>query len=124
MGSSYSNSLTLVCRSKAIFKSPSEEDLGIYSCFVTHTDGASASYTLSEEGEFIDLFIFKYVWIDQVSAGYWFWSFLSVPRSSKRAPEDQPRPQIPQWVNTWNNSFTFDCDSVSTCSILYTLAYY
>uniref|UniRef100_A0A8C2KKQ3 Myomesin-1 n=1 Tax=Cyprinus carpio TaxID=7962 RepID=A0A8C2KKQ3_CYPCA len=32
-----------------IFKTPSEEDLGIYSCFVTHTDGASASYTLSEE---------------------------------------------------------------------------
>ncbi|XP_016414659.1 myomesin-1 [Sinocyclocheilus rhinocerous] len=36
-------------KSKAIFKTPSEEDLGIYSCFVTHTDGASASYTLSEE---------------------------------------------------------------------------
>uniref|UniRef100_A0A8C1PHJ6 Myomesin 1b n=1 Tax=Cyprinus carpio TaxID=7962 RepID=A0A8C1PHJ6_CYPCA len=38
-------------KSKAIFKTPSEEDLGIYSCFVTHTDGASASYTLSEESE-------------------------------------------------------------------------
>uniref|UniRef100_A0A672P6C2 Myomesin 1 n=1 Tax=Sinocyclocheilus grahami TaxID=75366 RepID=A0A672P6C2_SINGR len=36
-------------KSKAIFKTPSEEDLGIYSCFVTHTDGVSASYTLSEE---------------------------------------------------------------------------
>ncbi|XP_059395050.1 M-protein, striated muscle isoform X3 [Carassius carassius] len=36
-------------KSKAIFKTPSEEDLGIYSCFVTHTDAASASYTLSEE---------------------------------------------------------------------------
>ncbi|XP_073763679.1 myomesin-1 isoform X8 [Danio rerio] len=36
-------------KSKAIFNSPSEEDLGIYSCFVTHTDGASASYTFSEE---------------------------------------------------------------------------
>ncbi len=58
MGSSYSNYLMLVCRSKAIFKTPSEEDLGIYSCFVTHTDGASASYTLSEESEFIDLFHF------------------------------------------------------------------
>uniref|UniRef100_A0A671QWE6 M-protein, striated muscle-like n=1 Tax=Sinocyclocheilus anshuiensis TaxID=1608454 RepID=A0A671QWE6_9TELE len=33
-------------KSKAIFKTPSEEDLGIYSCFVTHTDG------------FIDLFHF------------------------------------------------------------------
>uniref|UniRef100_A0A8C1QDB1 Myomesin-1 n=1 Tax=Cyprinus carpio TaxID=7962 RepID=A0A8C1QDB1_CYPCA len=45
-------------KSKAIFKTPSEEDLGIYSCFVTHTDGASASYTLSEESELIDLFHF------------------------------------------------------------------
>ncbi|XP_069015689.1 myomesin-1 isoform X4 [Embiotoca jacksoni] len=35
--------------SKAVFKSPGEEDVGIYSCFVTHTDGASSSYTLSEE---------------------------------------------------------------------------
>ncbi|XP_060730165.1 M-protein, striated muscle isoform X1 [Tachysurus vachellii] len=37
-------------KSKAIFNCPSEEDLGIYSCAVTHTDGASASYTLTEEG--------------------------------------------------------------------------
>ncbi|XP_056113825.1 M-protein, striated muscle isoform X1 [Rhinichthys klamathensis goyatoka] len=36
-------------KSKAIFNTPSEDDLGIYSCFVTHTDGESASYTLSEE---------------------------------------------------------------------------
>ncbi|XP_067433938.1 myomesin-1 isoform X7 [Thunnus thynnus] len=35
--------------SKAIFNTPGEEDIGIYSCFVTHTDGVSASYTLSEE---------------------------------------------------------------------------
>uniref|UniRef100_A0AAY4A0M8 Myomesin-1 n=1 Tax=Denticeps clupeoides TaxID=299321 RepID=A0AAY4A0M8_9TELE len=32
------------------FNSPSEEDLGIYSCLVTHTNGASSSYTLTEEG--------------------------------------------------------------------------
>ncbi|XP_076828245.1 myomesin-1 isoform X2 [Brachyhypopomus gauderio] len=37
-------------KSKAIFNTPSEDDLGIYSCLVTHTDGASASYTLTEEG--------------------------------------------------------------------------
>ncbi|XP_057192569.1 myomesin-1 isoform X2 [Triplophysa rosa] len=37
-------------KSKAIFKTPSEEDLGIYSCVVTHTDGVSASYTITEEG--------------------------------------------------------------------------
>ncbi|XP_051523679.1 M-protein, striated muscle-like isoform X1 [Myxocyprinus asiaticus] len=37
-------------KSKAIFNTPSEDDLGIYSCVVTHTDGVSASYTLTEEG--------------------------------------------------------------------------
>ncbi|XP_032360215.1 M-protein, striated muscle isoform X6 [Etheostoma spectabile] len=36
-------------KSKAIFNTPGEEDIGIYSCLVTHTDGASSSYTLSEE---------------------------------------------------------------------------
>lgn len=37
-------------RSRMIFNSPEEEDVGVYSCLVTHTDGASSSYTLSEEG--------------------------------------------------------------------------
>ncbi|XP_066537025.1 myomesin-1 [Hoplias malabaricus] len=37
-------------KSKATFTAPSEDDLGIYSCVVTHTDGVSASYTLTEEG--------------------------------------------------------------------------
>ncbi|KAG7488543.1 hypothetical protein MATL_G00035010 [Megalops atlanticus] len=36
-------------KSRAIFNSPSEDDLGIYSCIVTHTEGASASYTLNED---------------------------------------------------------------------------
>ncbi|XP_074550134.1 myomesin-1 [Halichoeres trimaculatus] len=36
-------------KSKAVFNAPAEEDIGIYSCLVTHTDGASSSYTLSEE---------------------------------------------------------------------------
>ncbi|XP_034561780.1 myomesin-1 [Notolabrus celidotus] len=36
-------------KSKAAFMTPGEEDIGIYSCLVTHTDGASSSYTLSEE---------------------------------------------------------------------------
>uniref|UniRef100_A0A3B5AC19 Myomesin 1 n=1 Tax=Stegastes partitus TaxID=144197 RepID=A0A3B5AC19_9TELE len=36
-------------KSKAIFNTPGEEDVGIYSCLVTHTDGASSSYTFSEE---------------------------------------------------------------------------
>lgn len=46
------NSAYIPCRSKAVFKSLGEEDIGIYSCLVTHTDGASSSYTLSEEGGF------------------------------------------------------------------------
>ncbi|XP_035981392.1 M-protein, striated muscle isoform X4 [Fundulus heteroclitus] len=36
-------------KSQTVFKSPGEEDIGVYSCLVTHTDGASSSYTLSEE---------------------------------------------------------------------------
>uniref|UniRef100_A0A665WL65 Myomesin-1 n=1 Tax=Echeneis naucrates TaxID=173247 RepID=A0A665WL65_ECHNA len=36
-------------KSKAVFSSLDEEDIGVYSCLVTHTDGASASYNLSEE---------------------------------------------------------------------------
>uniref|UniRef100_A0A672GA61 Myomesin 1a (skelemin) n=1 Tax=Salarias fasciatus TaxID=181472 RepID=A0A672GA61_SALFA len=38
-------------KSRAIFNSPSLEDLGTYSCVVTNTDGISSSYTLTEEGE-------------------------------------------------------------------------
>uniref|UniRef100_A0A8C3G4Z6 Myomesin 1a (skelemin) n=1 Tax=Cyclopterus lumpus TaxID=8103 RepID=A0A8C3G4Z6_CYCLU len=37
-------------RSRAIFNSPSLEDLGTFSCVVTNTDGFSSSYTLTEEG--------------------------------------------------------------------------
>ncbi|NP_001154812.1 myomesin 1a (skelemin) isoform X1 [Danio rerio] len=37
-------------KSRAIFNDPSLDDLGIYSCVVTNTDGVSASYTLTEEG--------------------------------------------------------------------------
>ncbi|XP_015231175.1 PREDICTED: M-protein, striated muscle-like isoform X2 [Cyprinodon variegatus] len=36
-------------KSQAVFNTPGEEDIGVYSCLVTHTDGASSSYTLSEE---------------------------------------------------------------------------
>uniref|UniRef100_A0A673BR69 Myomesin-1 n=1 Tax=Sphaeramia orbicularis TaxID=375764 RepID=A0A673BR69_9TELE len=36
-------------RYKMFFNSPGEEDIGIYSCLVTQTDGTSSSYTLSEE---------------------------------------------------------------------------
>ncbi|XP_018123405.1 M-protein, striated muscle isoform X2 [Xenopus laevis] len=36
-------------RTKVSFNDPSEEDLGIYSCVVTDTDGVSSSYTLDAE---------------------------------------------------------------------------
>ncbi|XP_048123035.1 M-protein, striated muscle isoform X2 [Alosa alosa] len=37
-------------KSRAIFNNPDVEDIGIYSCLVSHTDGSSGSYTLTEEG--------------------------------------------------------------------------
>ncbi|XP_063307582.1 myomesin-1 isoform X1 [Pelobates fuscus] len=36
-------------RTKISFKDPSEEDLGVYSCAVTETDGVSSSYTIDED---------------------------------------------------------------------------
>ncbi|XP_024910207.1 M-protein, striated muscle isoform X8 [Cynoglossus semilaevis] len=36
-------------KSKAVFSSLGEDDIGVYSCLVTHTDGASSSYDLSAE---------------------------------------------------------------------------
>ncbi|XP_019402147.1 PREDICTED: myomesin-1 isoform X2 [Crocodylus porosus] len=36
-------------KSKAVFKDLGEDDLGIYSCIVTDTDGVSSSYTMDEE---------------------------------------------------------------------------
>ncbi|XP_073487525.1 myomesin-1 isoform X2 [Aquarana catesbeiana] len=36
-------------KTKVSFKDPAEEDLGIYSCVVTETDGISSSYTIDEE---------------------------------------------------------------------------
>uniref|UniRef100_A0A8C5D1F4 Myomesin 1 n=1 Tax=Gadus morhua TaxID=8049 RepID=A0A8C5D1F4_GADMO len=36
-------------KAKASFLAPGEEDIGVYSCSVTHTDGASASYDLTAE---------------------------------------------------------------------------
>ncbi|KAK7945029.1 hypothetical protein WMY93_000757 [Mugilogobius chulae] len=44
-------------KTRAIFNSPSLDDLGTYSCSVTNTEGISSSYTLTEEGlkRFLDL---------------------------------------------------------------------
>lgn len=43
--------VVLISRSRAIFNSPSLEDLGTFSCVVTNTEGISSSYTLTEAGE-------------------------------------------------------------------------
>uniref|UniRef100_A0A4W6CL70 Myomesin 1 n=1 Tax=Lates calcarifer TaxID=8187 RepID=A0A4W6CL70_LATCA len=40
-------------KSKAVFSALGEDDIGIYSCIVTHTDGASAGYDLSAEGRYM-----------------------------------------------------------------------
>lgn len=37
--------------STLVFKNPDKEDLGTFSVSVTNTDGASASYKISAEGE-------------------------------------------------------------------------
>lgn len=48
---SYTN--TLFCRTKMTFKDLGTEDVGIYSCDVTDTDGGiSSSYLIDEEGKF------------------------------------------------------------------------
>lgn len=46
----YKNILFL--RTKITFKELGMEDLGIYSCDVTETDGIAASYLIDEEGKF------------------------------------------------------------------------
>lgn len=46
----YKNILFL--RTKMTFKELGMEDLGIYSCDVTDTDGIAASYLIDEEGKF------------------------------------------------------------------------
>lgn len=41
-----------VLRTKLTFKDLGMEDLGIYSCDVTDTDGIASSYLIDEEGKF------------------------------------------------------------------------
>lgn len=47
---SYKNIMLL--RTKLTFKDLGMEDLGIYSCDVTDTDGIASSYVIDEEGKF------------------------------------------------------------------------
>lgn len=47
-----SNESILFHRTKMTFKDLGMEDLGIYSCDVTDTDGIGSSYLIDEEGKF------------------------------------------------------------------------
>lgn len=46
------NIYILFCRTKLTFKDLGMDDLGIYSCDVTDTDGIASSYVIDEEGKF------------------------------------------------------------------------
>uniref|UniRef100_A0A8C2C8K7 Myomesin 1a (skelemin) n=1 Tax=Cyprinus carpio TaxID=7962 RepID=A0A8C2C8K7_CYPCA len=78
----------------AIFNDPSLEDLGTYSCFVTNTDGVSASYTLTEEVS--RLF---YVNCEQFSA--------VIPFKSEMAIELQEKGRVRFWAEV--GKFTSNC---------------
>uniref|UniRef100_A0A8C1WYD9 Myomesin 1a (skelemin) n=1 Tax=Cyprinus carpio TaxID=7962 RepID=A0A8C1WYD9_CYPCA len=85
---------TAAGRSRAIFNDPSLEDLGTYSCFVTNTDGVSASYTLTEEVS--RLF---YVNCEQFSA--------VIPFKSEMAIELQEKGRVRFWAEV--GKFTSNC---------------
>ena len=60
----------LISRSRAIFNTPSLDDLGTYSCMVTGTDGFSSSYTLTEEGESDCSLSFSETWFTCYLSGW------------------------------------------------------
>uniref|UniRef100_A0A8C1AX02 Myomesin 1a (skelemin) n=1 Tax=Cyprinus carpio carpio TaxID=630221 RepID=A0A8C1AX02_CYPCA len=91
---------TAAGRSRAIFNDPSLEDLGTYSCFVTNTDGVSASYTLTEEGESLSLNLrLFYVNCEQFSA--------VIPFKSEMAIELQEKGRVRFWAEV--GKFTSNC---------------
>lgn len=42
--------ISLSNRTRLIFNDPGKDDLGVYSCAVTDTDGVSSSYAIDEAG--------------------------------------------------------------------------
>lgn len=77
-------------RSKAVFKDLGEDDLGIYSCVVTDTDGVSSGYTIDEEGRHTAsskhdfllclLFLPAFVFLVSIISTYYFISFAEMKR--------------------------------------------
>ncbi|KAJ8336476.1 hypothetical protein SKAU_G00376960 [Synaphobranchus kaupii] len=72
----------------AVFTDPSLEDLAIYSCVVTNTDGVSSSYTLTEEG--LKLLL-------DISHDH---KFPKIPFKSELAVEMQEKGRVRFWLQT------------------------
>ncbi|KAM4718861.1 myomesin-1 isoform 2-T2 [Anableps anableps] len=93
-------------KSKTIFNSPGEEDIGVYSCLITHTDGASSSYTLSEE---------ELKRLLEVSHDH---KFPIIPLKSDLAVELQEKGRVRFWLQATQMSANGKVDYVFNDNIL------
>ncbi|XP_047205759.1 M-protein, striated muscle [Girardinichthys multiradiatus] len=93
-------------KSQMVFNSPGEDDVGVYSCLVTHTDGASSSYTLSEE----DLKRLLEVSHDH--------KFPIIPLKSDLAVELQEKGKVRFWLQAEHMSANGKVDYVFNDNIL------
>ncbi|MEQ2199432.1 hypothetical protein XENOCAPTIV_027413 [Xenoophorus captivus] len=93
-------------KSQMVFNSPGEDDVGVYSCLVTHTDGASSSYTLSEE----DLKRLLEVSHDH--------KFPIIPLKSDLAVELQEKGKVRFWLHAEHMSANGKVDYVFNDNIL------
>ncbi|MEQ2246535.1 Myomesin-1 [Ilyodon furcidens] len=93
-------------KSQMVFNSPGEDDVGVYSCLVTHTDGASSSYTLSEE----DLKRLLKVSHDH--------KFPIIPLKSDLAVELQEKGKVRFWLQAEHMSANGKVDYVFNDNIL------
>uniref|UniRef100_A0A8B9LMG8 Myomesin 1a (skelemin) n=1 Tax=Astyanax mexicanus TaxID=7994 RepID=A0A8B9LMG8_ASTMX len=89
-------------KSRAIFKDPSLEDLGTYSCVVTNTDGVSSSYTLTEEGESLSWTL----WPPSLCLSYYV-ILPVIPFKSDMAIELQEKGRVRFWAEV--GKFTANC---------------
>lgn len=93
-------------KSKAVFSGPGEEDIGIYACHVTHTDGASSSYTLSAE---------ELKRLLEISHDH---KFPIIPLKSELAVEMQEKGRVRFWLQAQmsgngNVDYVFNDNSIS-----------
>uniref|UniRef100_A0A7N8YKV8 Myomesin 1a (skelemin) n=1 Tax=Mastacembelus armatus TaxID=205130 RepID=A0A7N8YKV8_9TELE len=77
-------------KSRAIFNSPSLEDLGTFSCVVTNTDGISSSFTLTEEGE--SLLLCSSAWFNKI------WFSPVIPFKTEMAMELLEKGRVRFWT--------------------------